>query len=277
MFNFKLNKRKDLKVGLALGGGGARGLAHIAFLKILDELDIKPAIVSGTSMGALIGAMYCSGLSGKEIEELYRGISILELGRLMDLAIPAVHGLAKGDRISKLLKKEVGLTTFEELKIPLKIVATDYWNKSEIVLNHGNLVKAVRSSISVPGVFEPVSHIGKILTDGGAVNPVPYDIIKDDCNLLIAIDVTGRHIPDSQAQKLPNIFECIMNSFHILETSLLKNKLSRSKPDFLYQPDIVNVSIIDFTRYDEIIKFSEPELNHFREDMQKYSEVPSSL
>lgn len=270
MFNFKLNHRKDLKLGLALGGGGARGLAHIGFLKILDDLEIKPAMISGTSMGALIGAMYCSGMTGNDIEAFYKSISIIELGRLLDLAIPAVHGLAKGDRIKKLLEKEIGLTTFEELQIPLKIVATDYWNKKEIVLNHGNLVKAVRSSISVPGILEPVQHLNKTLTDGGAVNPVPYDVIKDDCNLLAAIDVTGRQIPGSKDDEIPNIFECIMNSFHIMETALIENKLSHSKPDFLYQPDIVNISIIDFTRYDEIMKDSDSEFKRFKTDMLNY-------
>ncbi|MCF7920819.1 MAG: patatin-like phospholipase family protein [Candidatus Cloacimonetes bacterium] len=269
MLELKFPLKKKLHLGLALGGGGAKGLAHIEFLKILDELEIKPAIISGTSLGAMIGAMYCSGLNALNIEEFYKKTTLLELSKLIDLAIPAIHGLVKGDRIVKFLTKEVGLTTFEDLQIPLKIIATDYWNKKQVILNHGNLVKAIRASISVPGIFEPVHHLGRILTDGGAVNPVPFDIIREECDILVAIDVTGRQRPDSNSEELPNIFDCIINSFHIMESSLLENKLAKSKPDFLYQPDIINTSIIDFTHYDEIIEYSLPELKCFREDMLK--------
>jgi len=267
MFEFLLPKKKNLRIGLALGGGGAKGLAHIGFLKILDELEITPAIISGTSMGAMIGAMYCSGLSAVEIEEIYEKTTLIELGRLIDLAIPAIHGLAKGDKISRFLTKEIGLSTFENLQIPLKVIATDYWQKKQIVLDHGDLAKAVRASISVPGIFEPVLLNNHVLTDGGAVNPVPYDIIRDDCDILLAIDVTGRQQPESKKEEVPNIFECIMNSFHIMETALLENKLAKSKPDFLYRPDIVNISIIDFTHYDEVINFSQPEINRFKNDI----------
>ena len=267
MFDYLFPKKKDLRLGLALGGGGAKGLAHIGFLKILDEMGITPTIISGTSMGAFIGAMYCSGLSAVEIEDLYKKTTLFELGRLIDLAIPAIHGLAKGDKISRFLSKEIGLSTFENLKIPMKIVSTDYWQKKQIILDQGDLVKAVRASISVPGIFEPVLHEGYVLTDGGAVNPVPYDIIRDECDILAAIDVTGRQQPESQKEEVPNIFECIMNSFHIMETALLENKLAKSKPDFLYQPDIINISILDFTHYDEVISFAQPEINRFKQDI----------
>jgi NTE family protein len=267
MLELKFPWKKDLRLGLALGGGGAKGLAHIGFLEILDELKITPSIISGTSMGAMLGAMYCSGLKATEIEMIYKKLSLLEMGKMIDFAIPAIHGLAKGDKISRFLNKDIGLTTFENLNIPLKIITTDYWNKKQIILNSGDLVKAIRASISIPGIFEPTRHLGKILTDGGAVNPVPYDVIRDDCDVLVAIDVTGRQQPESSSDEMPSIFESIMNSFHIMETALMENKLAKSKPDFLYQPDIVNVRIIDYTHYDDVIKYSQPEIDRFREDM----------
>lgn len=269
MFDFKLPLNRPDSLGLALGGGGAKGLAHIGFLKVLDELNITPAIICGTSMGALIGAMYCNGLSAQEIEDIYKDFSLLEMSRFLDLAIPAHKGLAKGDRISRFLSDKVGLTTFDDLKIPLKIVATDYWNKRQVILNHGSLVKAVRASISVPGIFEPLPHVGRILTDGGAVNPVPFDIIMKDADLVAAVDVTGRQQPESGSKDIPNIFECIMNSFHIMESALLENKLSKTKPHLLYQPDIVNISIIEFTKFEEIISFAQPEIERFRADLTK--------
>ena len=270
MFEFLNRTFKDKRLGIALGGGGARGLAHIGFLKILADLDITPHIVSGTSIGAMIGAMYCSGLSPYEIEKLYHKINILNWGKFIDLSIPAIHGLIKGERIIKMLREEYNLSTFENLKIPLKVVATDFWNREEVVFDHGDLVTAIRASISIPGIFEAVRIDDRILTDGGAVNPVPYDIIENDCDLLIAVDVTGELMPDNQKNESPNIFECIINSFHIMESALLENKLEKNSPDFLYQPSIFNISIIDFTKYDEIMEQSEPEFERFRQDMLRF-------
>lgn len=269
MFDFLRTKKEKMRLGLALGGGGAKGLVHIEFLKILQEFDIVPDIVSGTSIGALIGALYCSGISPRVIEEHYHNISLLEWGRLIDLSIPAVHGLVKGEKIIRYLS-ELGLTTFENLQIPLKVVATDFWNKEEVIITDGDLVQAVRASISIPGIFSPVNKNGKILTDGGAVNPVPYDIIRNECDLLVAIDVTGRNQPDAGKSEIPNIFESILNSFHIMESALLENKMAKSSPDKLYQPDIVNISIMDFNRYKEIIEQSGSELKRFRDDMINY-------
>ncbi len=270
MFDFKLFAPHKHRLGIALGSGGARGLAHIAFLKVLSELDITPHIVCGTSMGALVGALYCSGLSPQEIEHRYHSISLLNWGRFIDLSIPAIHGLIKGDKITRWLREESKLTTFENLKIPLKIVATDFWNQEEVVLDHGDLIQAVRSSISIPGIFEPVKYNHSVLTDGGAVNPVPYDIIRQDCDVLIAIDVTGLQKPDASSAELPNIFECILNSLQIMESSILENKLAKSSPDFIYQPPIVNISILDFTKYNEIIESSQPEISRFHNDMLKF-------
>lgn len=270
MFEFLNRTFKDKRLGIALGGGGARGLAHIGFLKILADLDITPHIVSGTSIGAMIGAMYCSGLSPYEIEKLYHKISILNWSKFIDPSIPAIHGLVKGERIIKLLREEYNLSTFENLKIPLKVVATDFWNREEVVFDQGDLVKAIRASISIPGIFEAVKIGNRILTDGGAVNPVPYDIIQNDCDLLIAVDVTGELLPEDQKTESPNIFECIINSFHIMESALLENKLEKDSPDFLYQPQIVNISIIDFTKYNEIMEQSKSEFDRFRQDMLKF-------
>jgi NTE family protein len=270
MFDFKKNKIRSHRLGIALGGGGARGLVHIAFLKVLADLDITPVIVSGTSIGALIGAIYCSGISPYEIEKRHKSMTLLDWGRLIDLAIPAVHGLVKGDKIIKYLNKEYNLTKFEKLQIPLKIVATDFWNKEEVVFQDGDLLQAIRASISIPGVFEPISFNDRILTDGGAANPVPYDIIRNDCDLLVAIDVTGNFSPDRDASDLPYIFDCIVNSFQIMESVILDNKLAKSSPDLLYQPDIMNISLRDFYKYDDIIKQSRPEIDRFREDMIKF-------
>ena len=270
MLDFWHKAFKNKRIGIALGGGGARGLAHIGFLKVLDELDITPQIVSGTSIGAMLGALYCSGLSAQEIENHYHKISLLNWGRLVDLSIPAIHGLVKGDRITKLLREDYNLTSFENLKIPLKIVATDFWNQDMVVLDSGDIVQAIRASISIPGIFEPVKSGDKILTDGGAVNPVPYDIIRNDCDILIAVDVTGQHQPANSQIESPNIFECIINSFHIMESTILENQLEKSAPNFIYQPGIVNVSIIDFTKFKEITELSQPEIERFRQDMMAY-------
>ena len=167
-----------MKVGYALGGGAARGLSHIGVLKILHERGISPDIIAGTSIGALVGALYAGGLDPNEIEQLVLGLDWKKLVYLMDMTLP-LNGLLQGKRVVSLLKSILGDTTFSQLRVDFACVATDIVSGEQVVLRDGSLIEAVRASISIPGIFTPVAIGGRYLVDGGLVNTVPVSICRE--------------------------------------------------------------------------------------------------
>jgi predicted acylesterase/phospholipase RssA len=159
------------KIGYALGGGGARGLSHIGVMKVLEEHGIYPDVIAGTSIGALVGALYASGLRAGDIERALR-LDLRRLAMLADVRL-SLSGLVQGKRVTSALKAFLGDLDFADLKIPFACVATDIVNGQEIVMRTGPVITAVRASISVPGLFTPVKVRGRYLVDGGLVNMVP--------------------------------------------------------------------------------------------------------
>jgi len=239
-------------IGLALGGGGARGLCHIQFIQVLEELGIKTSVISGTSMGAIIGAMYASGFSSDDMCRLVDTIGIKEIGKMIDFNILADSSILKGKGIEEFLEENIPVSTFEELQIPLKIVATDYWRQKQVVLSSGPLIPAIRASISLPGLFEPIKMDNVVMIDGGAVNPVPYNVIRQDCDILIAIDVSGVRKP-KKGDPIPNMFDSVMATFDIMMSSITINQMKSMRPDIYIKPSLVNFKILDFHHADEIM------------------------
>ena len=141
-----------MKIGLTLSGGGSRGFAHIQILKAFDELGIKPDYISGTSMGAVIGSMYAAGLSADEIGDLFKNLRLRQFLRLFDLSVKG-SGLIKGNRIQEIFEKALDGKEFKDLEIPLKIVATRYYKRDQVVFESGKVALAVRASMSIPGVL----------------------------------------------------------------------------------------------------------------------------
>ncbi|MFC2136048.1 patatin-like phospholipase family protein [Bacteroidota bacterium] len=193
------------KIGLALGAGGARGLAHIVCLEAFEELGIKPSIISGTSIGAMVGAPYASGISAQQMRdavkelvfskntkfwEIHKKSDIMKMFNFFDPDYK-VGGMIKGEKMIKFIHDHMKIDKFEDLQVPLKIVTTNYWNKEEIVFEKGDLLKAIKASYSLPGMFIPVEINGQLLMDGGLVNPLPYDLIEDECDITVAIDVSA--------------------------------------------------------------------------------------
>ncbi len=177
------------KIGLALGSGSARGLAHIGVIKVLEEKCIPISMIAGTSMGALIGALYASGLTAGELEEIARNINLKTTARLF-MPTPSVQGLIDGKRISDFLVSLMGNRSFSSLKMPFAAVAADIERAEEVVITDGPLVKAIRATISVPGIFTPAMLKGRALVDGGLLNPVPVDVVKKlGADYIIAVDV----------------------------------------------------------------------------------------
>ena len=250
------------KIGLTLGGGGARGFAHILFLEALDEMNIRPSVISGTSIGAIIGGFYASGLSGSEIREIAEGIRFRDINKMLDINLFG-DALFKGKGVEEFLNRYIKIKTFEELDIPLNIVATDYWKNSQVVVNSGPLIPAIRASMSLPGIFEPLHYKNRILIDGGAVNPLPYDIIRDKCDILIAIDVTG-DMEAKNMDKPPNMFESVMGTFQIMQNSILLNKRRITDIDLYVKPEMHGTGILEFHKYKEIMKYADREIDGFK-------------
>jgi NTE family protein len=249
-----------LKVGLALGGGGARGLAHIGVLEVLQEAEIPIDMIAGTSSGAAIGAIYAQGKDAKLIRDLVSTLNWRKLVSLVDLAFPRT-GLIHGRKIGQLLELVMGgKIKFSDLKIKLACVATDLSQCEEVIIDDGSVVDAVRASISIPGIFTVVRLKGKYLVDGSLVNPVPINVLKSKgMDFIIAVnvipDLIERRRKASEQEivtfKNPNIFNVIMQSMQIAQCVLLRSSLQVA--DIVIRPRVAHVGVADFRQSSECI------------------------
>jgi len=246
-----LQKRK---VGLALGGGAARGLAHIGVLEVLEKEGIPIDMIAGTSAGAAIGALYAQGKDTSVIKGLVLDLGWKRLAPLVDLALPKT-GFIEGRKIKELLKLIIGDIEFRDLKIPLSCVTTDIMTGEEVIIDQGSVVEAVRASISIPVIFTVAKWKGRYLVDGGLVNPVPVSVLKRmGADFIIAVNV----IPDindrtQQAKtiKEPNIISVIMQSIYISAYLLVAPSLAGA--DIVIKPQLAYIGTGDFHRAEECI------------------------
>jgi NTE family protein len=265
------------RIGLTLGGGGVRGLAHVAVLEVLDELGCKPCVISGTSMGAVIGALYASGMSGKTIKERIKKHVILksdawpdvlkkkgELLKWLDAFVFEFGrgGLVNTDKFLNYLFAEIGENTFEKLDIPLIVVATDFWGAEEVVFEKGELIPAIKASMAVPGIFAPISIGDKSLVDGGVVNLVPYDHILDRCDLSIVVNVAKARTPGKSEP--PTVLESILGTFEIMQMAALTEKMKHRKPDIYIHPEISDVRMFDFNKVEDVYLQAQPAIDELR-------------
>ena len=266
-------------VGIALGGGGAKGLAHIEVLKVLDELGVDVAAISGTSIGAIIGSLYAAGKSGAEVEEIIG--EIIATPRSIDEALKSERlfgwiellgfdlgrsHILEADGFLAELDEYLSKSTFEELSIPMKIVAADFWKRNEVVFESGPLMPAIAASFSMPGIFKPVIIEDRALVDGGCVNPIPFDLIRDQCDILIAVDVLGKRTP-ADANLIPGMTEALFNTFQIAEKTIANQKMKLSTPDIYIEPDIEGVKVLEFDKADVIVEMSQPECARLRSEL----------
>lgn len=274
-------------IALALGGGGARGLAHILVLEVLDELGIKPRMIAGTSIGALVGAAYALGLPG------YRLRAIMEeaLGNRVDLvrqlfaarSEPAQHLLRLLPVRTSLLSPETLLTrlvpelegrTFDDLSIPLKVVATDISAHSPVVIETGPLRRAVAASIAIPLVFTPINDGSRLLVDGGLVNPLPFDLLSG-ADITIAIDVSGASAPADLGAHPPAL-DVLVRSIQIMEKAITHQKLARIKPDIYMDIELDQFSAVEFWRAREIMEAAAPFKERFRRQLARVLAAPAA-
>lgn len=193
---------KKKKVGLVLGSGGAKGLSHIGVIKFLEELDVKIDFIAGASIGALIGGAYASGLSIKEIEDIALETDLTSTAKLFSPGF-GKSGLVTGSKVQEFLTSKLGNKNIEDLKIPFTAVATDIITGQEIHFNKGDLVEAIRASISIPIVFQPVIRNNIVLVDGGLVNPVPINVVREmGADHIIAVNIlSSKNNPDPKPDK----------------------------------------------------------------------------
>ena len=199
----KLRKHfKKKKVGLVLGSGGAKGLSHIGVIKFLEEMNVKIDFITGSSIGALIGGAYASGLSIKEIENIALETDLTSTAKLFSPGF-GKSGLVTGTKVQEFLTSKLGNKNIEDLKIPFTAVATDIITGEEIHFNKGDLVEAIRASISIPIVFQPVIWNNIVLVDGGLVNPVPINVAREmGADYIIAVNLmSSKNKPESKPNK----------------------------------------------------------------------------
>lgn len=239
---------KDPKIGLALGGGLARGLAHIGVLRVLEETGIKVDFIAGTSMGSLIAALYACGLKLKLIERLAQRIS---RRTWMDITFPRM-GLIAGEKLEQLLHMLTGRRSFEDLSLPLAVVAVDLISGKRIVINEGSIARAVHASCAIPGIFSPVEIGEKLLVDGGVLERVPAPAIREmGADLVIAVDV-GVHVGD---YKINHIFDVMSKSLDIMAREI--HRRQSHDADVIIAPEVSDLGPFDFHRVEEAISRGE--------------------
>jgi NTE family protein len=250
-------------------------------LEALDELGIRPHCVVGTSIGAVIGVQYCAGKSGREIraslaeliadeDEFLRELPTQRHRfKWLEFIAPQFDGtgLFKAERFLSFLFESIQAGSFEQLAIPLRVVTADFWTREEVVLDQGPLQPAVQASMSLPGVFSPVVMGDRVLVDGGAVNPVPFDLLPPDCTVIAAVDVIGRrsHLPG----QAPSLSDAIFNTFQIMEKSIIRAKLRVCRPDIYLEIDAGDVRLLEFFKAPQVFARSARAKDDFKRELER--------
>jgi len=270
------------KLGIALGGGGAKGVAHVMMLEALEELGWQPYCIAGTSIGAIVGALYASGNSAKQLREDLTTASFSEDGSfiddiftkdlsrwwdILDLNFSGKGLLDVKDFLARLQSK-LKVSTFEELAIPLRIVAADFWKREPVVFESGSLLPAVHASMALPGVFQPVQIDGRVLIDGGVVNPVPFDVLPGECDVVVAVDVIGQREPQVK-DPLPSFGDAIFNTVQIFEKSIVREKLKQRAPTIYIEPEITDIKVLDFFKAADVFRQAEPAKERLKLELEK--------
>lgn len=237
---------KPIKIGLALGGGAARGFAHIGVIKVLESQGIMPDLVVGTSAGSVVGALYAAGNNGFELQKLAHR---LDESKISDWSLPD-RGFLKGEALQQFVNDAVGQRPLEALKKPFAAVATDLRNGDSVVFRTGNTGKAVRASSSVPGVFQPVAISGREYVDGGLSSLIPVRGARQmGADFVIAVDISAR----PNGQPLRGTLDVLLQTFTIMGQNLAHYELKEA--DVVIRPQVGGVGSTDFqARHDAILE-----------------------
>jgi len=238
----KLKRKK--KIGLALGGGVVLGAAHIGVLKAVEEFDIKISYLAGTSIGALIAALYAFGKSWEDIKAIALELDWFELSSLSI----SKYGLLSNKKIGKLITDNIGDVKFQDAKIPLAIITTDIASGKKVVITEGSVAEGVMASTCVPGVFQPVEVNDKLLVDGAIVENVPTNTLHEmGAEIVVGVDLNTKH----NIKRPENIIDVLLNTFDY--TLMNASKLQTEDADILITPDLSSFNLIDLEQIPDLI------------------------
>lgn len=254
---------RTVRIGLALGGGGARGLAHIPVIEALDEMGIRPAAIAGTSIGALVGAGMAAGMSGRAMRRHVTAIfaerggvaaKLWELRprSLRDLLHPHVTQIDAQRTLAAVLPEHLP-QRFEDLEIPLTVVAADFYGWKPVSIDSGPLAAALAASAALPVLFRPVEIGGRCLVDGGAVNPLPFDLLAPDLDLVIAVDVIGGPQPPADSAP-PGNGELAFGVVQLAMQTIIGEKMKSRRPQVLLRPAINRFGVLEFLKAKAILE-----------------------
>ena len=248
-----------MKIGIALGAGSARGWTHIGVLRALDKAGIRPEIVCGASIGALVGAVYADD-DLKALEKWVTGLTWRSVVSFFDISFSG--GFIKGAKLTRFMEDNFLEKKIDELPRDYAAVATDFQSGREIWLREGRVAEAVRASIALPGLFTPVERDGRLLVDGGLVNPVPVSLCRAlGADFVIAVDlssaVVGRYVKklddEKRRKQLPNMIEVVAGSINIMQVRISRSRLAGEPADVVITPRLGHMGMLDYHRGSEAI------------------------
>ena len=244
--------RRRRTLGLALGGGAARGLAHLGVLKALEEAGVRADYVCGTSAGSIVASLYAGGYTWEEIAEVTRA---MDWGDFVQPVFPRL-GLVRANKLEERLEQMLGDRTIEELEIPFRAVTVDLVGSQQYIFDSGPVARAVRASCSIPGIFEPVMMDDKVLVDGGVLNDVPVDVALDmGADFVIAVDLNSDIV---EGRKPENIFNVLMYSFAVMARGCRSNHLTRTGNNIrIITPELKDYNYYNLKRLDELMQRGE--------------------
>ena len=292
-----------MKIGIALGAGAARGWAHIGIIKALEEMGIKIDVVAGCSIGAYVGAAYASEKLN-ELEEWTCSLTEWQVFSLLGVGIRR-GGLATGQKVFEKLSEEFCEESFETMKKPFAVAATDLYSGREVVFNSGEIGDSVRASCAIPGLFTPVEHGERFLVDGAVVNPVPVNLCRQlGADFVIAINLSADYrpqvleknaiehekiqrktdefldkntsilrqwfSPDPKPEKktIPGIMGVMSSSLEILQARVTRSRLAGDPPDILIEPQLRDVGLLEFHRAEELIEKGRQSVDRLSEQIK---------
>ncbi|HEY4406968.1 MAG TPA: patatin-like phospholipase family protein [Xanthobacteraceae bacterium] len=255
--------------GLALGGGGARGLAHISVLEAIDDLNLRPVAIAGTSIGALIGAAYAAGMTGKEIRrhvialahdrtDVFRRLIAARAGTFANLFAVGFGSatLIDAEKFCAQFMPEALPEDFGSLQIPLTVMASDLYRRRQVAFSSGVLRPALAASIALPSLMRPVVIDDKVLVDGGATNPLPFDQLRGRADIAVAVDISGE--PSDDRRDIPSPWECLVSTVLVMGNAITTEKLKHGAPDLMVRPNVGLFRTLDFFQASAILRASEP-------------------
>ncbi len=255
-------------LAIALGGGGARGIAHIAVLEVLDELGVRPTAIAGSSVGAMIGAAYAAGLSGRDIRrhvialahdrsEVYRRLVAARAGSFASLFSGGFGSATQvdGEKFCEHFLPAAMPEDFSALKIPLMVIASDLYRRQQVVLTSGPLRRAVAASMALPTVVRPISIDDRVLVDGGATNPLPFDQLRGRADVIVAVDISGE--PNDERRDIPSPWEAILATILVMGQAIINEKLKHGAPDLIIRPNVGLFRTLDFFQASAILRVCE--------------------